>query len=87
MAADSNYDLIITPIPALCLILLNLEKEKGSPLTEDEVIAARDAAVCMTVPPDVHAKMEEARGYRDLDLENVWPDWLGFRDWMTQAGA
>ena len=78
-------DLVITPIPALCLILVNMEKQKGSPLTEDEVVAARDAAVCMTVSRKVHAAMQESRGYRDLDLENVWEDWLGFRAWMAQA--
>jgi hypothetical protein len=87
MTVKPDDDLIITPIPALCLILLNLEKEKGSPLTEGEVVAARDGAACMAVPRDVHARMEEARGYRDLDLENVWEDWLGFRAWMAEAGT
>lgn len=86
MATEPDDDLIITPIPALCLILLNLEKAKGSPLTEPEVVAARDAAACMAVPRAVHASMQEARGYRDLDLENVWEDWLGFRAWMAEAG-
>jgi hypothetical protein len=87
MATESDDDLIITPIPALCLLLLNIEKQKGSPLTEEEVVAARDGAICMNVPSKVHAAMKEARGYRDLDLDNVWEDWLGFRAWMAQAGA
>ncbi|QEI04958.1 hypothetical protein FXN63_03195 [Pigmentiphaga aceris] len=85
MDPQSDDDLVITPIPALSLILLNLEKQKGSPLTEDEVVAARDSAVCMTVSRKVHDAMQESRGYRDLDLENVWEDWLGFRAWMAQA--
>jgi hypothetical protein len=86
MASDADDDLIITPIPALCLILLNLEKEKGSPRTAAEVVAARDAAACMAVPRAVHAKMEASRGYRDMDLENVWEDWLGFKAWMAESG-
>ena len=85
MAPQPDDDLIITPIPALCLMLLNMEKQKGSPLTEAEVVAARDAATCMTVSRKVHDAMQASRGYRDLDLENVWEDWLGFRAWMEQA--
>lgn len=87
MDTQSDDDLIITPIPALCLVLMNMEKQKGSPLTEEEVVAARDSAVCMNVSRKVHAAMQKSRGYRDLDLENVWEDWLGFRAWMTQAEA
>ena len=85
MNVQPNEELVITPIPALCLILLNLEKEKGSPLTESEVLAARDSAICMTVPRSVHKSMEESRGYRDLVLEDVWNDWLGFKAWMAES--
>ena len=37
-------------IPALVTILLNVERKTGRPLTEAEVIAIRDKAVCMTMP-------------------------------------
>jgi hypothetical protein len=87
MDTQSKEELVITPIPALCALLLNMEKSKGESLTEAEVIAARDSAVCMMVPRSVHKAMEESRGYRDLDLENVWEDWLGFKKWMDESNA
>jgi hypothetical protein len=37
--AREEEDLVPTPIPALIIILLNKERDKGSPLTEAEVIA------------------------------------------------
>ncbi|SAI68848.1 Uncharacterised protein [Bordetella ansorpii] len=82
---QNDEPLIITPVPALCLILLNLEKDKGSPLTETEVLEARDKAVCMMVPQSVAKIMEEKRGYRDLILEDVWNDWLGFKQWLADT--
>ncbi len=65
---NKDENLVITPVPALCLLLLNLEKEKGSPLTEVEVIEARDKAVCIALRLSVAKEMEEKRGYRDLNL-------------------
>lgn len=79
--SEESEDLLIVPIPALCAILVNLEEKKGSALTESEVLAARDKAVCMVVPRSAAQAMEERRGYRDLVLEDVWQDWLGIREW------
>lgn len=66
-------------IPALGVLLLSIEKQKGSPLTEEEVADARNRAVCMMMPLSVKQEMEEKRGYRDIDPQNVWPEWLAFR--------
>ena len=79
--------LVITPVPALCLLVLNLEKQKGSPLTETEVLEARDTAVCIALPASAAKAMEESRGYRDLNLEDVWQDWLGFKKWLSEREA
>lgn len=68
-------DLVPTPIPALIAILLNKEREKGSPLTEAEVIEIRDNAICMMLPASVKMQMEESRGYPDLNPEYVWEQW------------
>lgn len=76
--------LVLTPVPALCLLLLKLEEKKGSPLTEAEVLEARDKAVCIALPQSVAKDMEEKRGYRDLILEDVWQDWLGFKKWLNE---
>lgn len=64
-----------TPIPALIVILLNKERDKGAPLTEAEVIEIRDNAVCMILPTSVKMQMDDSRGYPDLDPEYVWEQW------------
>ena len=78
--SPTNDDpLIPVPIPALGVLLLNLENQKGAPLSESEVIEARDKAVCMMLPLSAKVQMDEQRGYRDIDPENVWVEWLAFK--------
>lgn len=67
--------LIPVPVPALVTVLLNKENEKGEPLTEQEVLSIRDNAACIMMPVSVIDKMEESRGYPDVDPENVWEHW------------
>jgi hypothetical protein len=62
-------------VPPLVLLLLNKEKEKGSPLTQTEVESIRDAAVCVSIRRSLARKMEDARGYPDLDAARAWDDW------------
>ncbi len=63
--------LIVVPIPPLVTLLVALEEQKGAPLIEEEVLRARDDAVCMTMRRSMAWKMAEQRGYRDFDPENV----------------
>lgn len=79
----SSDELAIVPIPALVAILLNREQQKGSPLTEKEVLAIRDGAVCMAAPRDMAAKLAERRGYEDIDPENAWEDWNAIRPTLS----
>lgn len=37
-------------IPALVVLLLDAERRKGSPLTEEEVLHIRDKGVCIVLP-------------------------------------
>ena len=74
-----NQRLILVFMPSLVSTLLNRDKAKGSPLTEDEVIAIRDGAHCVATPADVVPAITEARGYEDIDPENVWRDWCAIR--------
>ena len=77
MAAD---ELLVTVfIPALVAVLQHEEMNKGEPLTEDEVIAIRDRAVCITMRYSQAQAVESKRGYPDLDPENVWQEWLAIR--------
>lgn len=75
----SNDNPVIVPVPSLVAILLNREREKGSPLNEEEVVALRDCAECIAMPPDVAAEVAEKRGYDDIDPENVWAAWKAIR--------
>jgi hypothetical protein len=68
-------DLVIMPMPSLVATLLNRERNKGSPLTEAEVIYIRDNAPSVAVPRDVVPEIEEQRGYIDIDPENCWEEW------------
>jgi len=67
------------PIPPLVTLLLHLEKQKGAPLTQQEVLSARDNAVCMTMPISVRDELAKKRGYDDINPENVWLDWQAVR--------
>ncbi len=74
--ANDDDPIVIVPIPPLVVMLFRLEKDKGSPLTKEEVVAARDASVCMTMTAGHRDQLAERRGYDDVSLDNVWEDWL-----------
>jgi hypothetical protein len=71
--------LCIVFIPTLSAALKRAEADKGSPLSESEVLEVRDHATCVAVPFDVALQMESERGYRDLVAENCWNEWQRLR--------
>jgi hypothetical protein len=77
--SEPSDPLVPVPIPALSVLLFNLEKQKGEPLSEQEVLRARDKAVCMMLPLSKKRLMDEKRGYEDINPENAWPEWQAFR--------
>lgn len=66
-------------IPALSVALQSAETDKGSPLTESEVLKIRDQTTCVAVPFDVAFDMENERGFRDLVAEDCWNEWQRVR--------
>lgn len=70
--------IIAVPIPPLVTLLIALEKQKGAPLAKEEVLAARDGAVCMTMRRSMAWQMAEQRGYRDFNPDDVWNEWQSF---------
>ena len=82
---DENYEeqseepLVIFHMPALVSVLTLLEKRKGSPLSEEEVIAARDSAPAMALPASEARAIEDAQGFRDLDRDQTWEEWQAYR--------
>lgn len=75
-AKPAEDPLVPTPIPALGEILWMLEQQKGSALTREEVLQARDTAVCIMLPLSKKEALDERRGFRDIDPENCWEEWL-----------
>lgn len=82
---SQNEDLVLYPVPSLVAILLNAEKTKGAPLTEEEVIRIRDHCEAIAVPPEVARKMDEERGYLDIDPENCWEAWQSARKELIEV--
>ena len=72
-------ELIITPVPALVAVLLAKEREKGALLTREEVEEITDKAHCVAMPRFARKKVDESRGYEDIDPEHAWEQWQEVR--------
>ncbi len=72
---SDSEELIIYPVPSLVATLLNRERAKGGPLTKQEVIEIRDACPSIALRPEDVRKIEERRGYKDIDPEHCWDEW------------
>lgn len=81
-----NEQLTANFVPLLGQMLALGEEQKGSRLTEKEVIAIRDKAPCIMVPSEVARALEEKRGFRDVNPENCWADWNQLRVEFTGNG-
>ena len=62
-------------MPALVVLLTHDERKKGSPLTEQEVLAIRDRGICMMLRVEHAIHLDKERGYNDLDPARVWEQW------------
>lgn len=71
----SDDNVLIIPVPSLVATLLSRERAKGSPLTRDEVIEIRDNCPSIAMTPEQLTRVEEQRGYADIDLEWAWEHW------------
>ncbi len=78
-----NLELLPIFMPSLVAQLAAKENQKGSELSEKEVIAIRDTAEVVMSPIDVYQKVSEQRGYDDIDPENVWEEWQKVRKIVT----
>jgi hypothetical protein len=78
-------ELIICPVPSLVATLLNHERTKGEPLTEQEVIQIRDACPSVALRPEQVRAIADRRGYKDIDPENCWEEWQEVRKDLVAA--
>lgn len=70
--------MIVLFIPSLISLLVSKAEEKGSPLTEEEVLAIRDNATAIVTDVEGVLAVAERRGYQDIDPEHCWEEWLDF---------
>jgi len=75
----ADEPIIVVPVPPLVIQLFHLEKQKGVPPSEAEVLKARDSAICMTMPVSERDELARQRGYDDISPENVWQEWQAAR--------
>lgn len=78
-----DQPLIPVFIPPLANVLAWAEKQQGSPLSSSEVEAIRDKAACIMMTLTDARKMEESRGFVDVNPKNVWADWHRLRPQMV----
>ena len=71
----NRQNLITVYNPSLSALLLAAEKDKGAPLTVPEVLAIRDSATVLNVPAEHAQQLEQKRGYKDINADNVWAEW------------
>ena len=66
-------------IPPLVLCLEYFEEQKGFPLTEEEVLKARDDAPAIEMEEADFVAWTKTRG-PDLDPAHVWEQWQRYRE-------
>ncbi|MDA8503980.1 hypothetical protein NNO02_16160 [Citrobacter sp. Awk 2] len=66
-------------IPALIVVLINKEQDMGRELIRDEVESIRDGATAICLSAEAAEDIIRERGYRDIDPENVWREWLAYK--------
>jgi hypothetical protein len=80
---SESEKLIPVFVPPLAKMLAFAEREKKSPLTQQEVEAVRDKSACIMMPQAEAARMPEARGFIDVNPDNCWADWHRLRVQMV----
>ena len=66
-------------MPSLLKCFRGAEQESGSPLTLEAAQKIRGTAVAVVISDEIGAKMEQRRGFRDLDQKDFWNEWQQLR--------
>lgn len=77
---DLPDGLVLVFMPSLVALLDQAEQLTGAPLTENQVIRVRDAALVVVTQPDPAAAVEQERGYADVDPTRPWESWQALRE-------
>jgi hypothetical protein len=71
--------LVAVFMPSLFAAFQTAESGSGTPLTFSRAREIRNQAVGVLVTEELAAKLEQRRGFRDLDPDEFWSDWLQLR--------
>ncbi len=67
----------------LAMLLAGRERQKGSPLTEEEVLEVRDGAQCIAMPASqaekFYASLDSQFPVPRLNPDNIWQEWQAIR--------
>jgi hypothetical protein len=66
-------------MPSLVALLGRAEELTGVPLTEEQVVRIRDAALVVVTQAQPATAVEGARGYTDVDPASPWESWQAIR--------
>ena len=74
---------VLVPLNPFVMILAGAERQKGSPLTEEEVLAVRDNSTCvaMTVSQaqKFYASLDSQVAVPRINPERAWDEWQEIR--------
>jgi hypothetical protein len=77
-----NTDLVPVFIPSLASVFMRHELDEGRPLTENEVIAIRQGSIAVELSRSEALRLEDRRGYKDVDPARCWETWRNLRNKM-----
>lgn len=82
--ADPNEPMVTVFLNPLVMLLAGAERQKGSPLTEAEVLHVRDTAVCIQMTQSQANKFYESLDSQmpipRLNPESIWDEWQVVRN-------
>lgn len=74
---------VIVFLNPLVMLLAGCERQKGSPLTEQEVLQVRDNAQCTTMTVSqantFYASLDAQVPVPRINPENIWAEWQAIR--------
>ena len=80
----SDEPKVLVFLNPLVMLLAGAEKQKGSPLTREEVFVVRDGAQCMMMPVSqaekFYASLDSQMPIPRLDPEQIWEQWQEVRE-------
>ena len=81
---NSEQPTVTVYLNPLMMLLVGAERQKGTPLTEAEVLAVRDSAVSMPMTPSQAKKFYETLDseipVHRMNPDRIWEEWQEIRD-------